>query len=194
MNELIKRAAQTDPRELAEISRENLPEQTIENFIDRFEASSHKIKGGEEFWYARELQELLGYSKWENFETAIERAKVACQNSDQPVDNHFREVTKMVDLGSGSSREIKDLLLTRYACYLIAQNGDPRKEAVAFAQTYFAIQTRRQELTDKSGINFDQYHMGSAELAANLFRITQTEEKIRKDKIYGKELANKTHY
>lgn len=101
-----------------------------------------------EYWYARELQQLLGYSRWEDFERAVQRGITACENTGVPVENHFREVPKMVRLGSGSHREVRDYMLTRYACYLIAQNGDPRKDEIAFAQSYFAIQTRKQELIE----------------------------------------------
>ena len=101
-----------------------------------------------DYWYARELQQLLGYSRWEDFERAVQRGISACENTGVPVENHFREVPKMVRLGSGSHREVRDYMLTRYACYLIAQNGDPRKDEIAFAQSYFAIQTRKQELIE----------------------------------------------
>ena len=113
-----------------------------------FEDHAHQ-QDGVEYWNARELQVLLGYLKWENFEQVIARAKVACTNSGYSVENHFPDVRKMVDIGSGTSREIKDIALDRYACYLIAQNGDPRKDEIAFAMTYFAVQTRKQEIIEQ---------------------------------------------
>ena len=224
-----------------------------------FEDIKHYNEFDMEFWYARELQEVLEYSKWDNFQKVINKAKESCENSKNNILDHFAEVGKMVELGSGAEREIKDIILSRYACYLIVQNGDPKKEAVALGQTYFAIQTRKQELAEQfteltedkkrlairnelrehnknlaeaakdAGVEthqeyavFQNYgymglyggmkandihkvkglkpndkildHMGSTELAANLFRATQTEEKLRREKIQGKENANKTHF
>lgn len=104
---------------------------------------------GLEFWMARDLQPVLGYARWENFAKVIEKARSACENSGYSTADHFRDVTKMVDLGSGAQRAVEDIALTRYACYLIAQNGDPAKPVIAFAQTYFAVQTRKQEIIEK---------------------------------------------
>ncbi len=114
-----------------------------------FEAHAQLTEGGVEFWLARDLQHLLGYTEWRNFTAVISKAKTACEVSQHPISDHFVDVNKMVDLGSGSQREVDDIMLTRYACYLIAQNGDPKKPEIAFAQTYFAIQTRRAELIEQ---------------------------------------------
>ncbi|EQD48876.1 DNA-damage-inducible protein D family protein [mine drainage metagenome] len=114
-----------------------------------FEGHAQRTDSGVEFWLARDLQHLLGYTKWDNFLNVVSKAKTACEVSGRAVADHFADVGKLVDLGSGSQREVDDLMLTRYACYLIAQNGDPKKQEIAFAQTYFAIQTRRAELIEQ---------------------------------------------
>lgn len=125
-----------------------MKKEIITRLTKSFEESAH-VEQGVEFWMARDIQELLEYDKWSNFLSVIEKAKIACQNSSQVILNHFADVGKMVLIGSGSTREISDIMLSRYACYLIAQNGDPRKETVAFAQSYFALQTRKQELLEQ---------------------------------------------
>ncbi|MCX6718210.1 MAG: DNA damage-inducible protein D [Candidatus Staskawiczbacteria bacterium] len=208
-------------------------------------------KNGVEYWHARELLPLLGYPNWQKAEEVIARAAKACINSGQAVDNHFNQLVKMVEIGSGTVREVKDWKLDRYACYLIAQNGNSKKSEIAMAQTYFAIQTRKQEIfetlsgTDKrlfirgevsaenkklfstakgAGVTkFGSFNdagykglygmplanieskkgikkgelldrAGTTELAANLFRITQTDEKIKKDNIRGDDMASRTHF
>ena len=222
-----------------------------------FESIKHFDENGNEYWYARELQKVLEYNKWENFEKVIEKAKLSCLNSNYGLQDHFPDVRKMVDIGSNTLRNIVDYKLSRYACYLIAQNGDSRKKVIALAQTYFAIQTRKQELLEqeynsltedekrfyqrdltkkgnyslnqtakKAGVkNFDKFHnagykglyngetandiakrkglryredildnMGSDELIVNLFRISQTNQKLINDNVQGEDNANDVHY
>ncbi len=229
----------------------------IEINYNMFENIKHTDEYGCEYWYARELQTILDYTEWRKFSAVIEKAIMACSNSDTNVYDHFVGVDKMVGIGSKASRKILDYKLSRYACYLIAQNSDSRKRVIALAQTYFAIQTRKQEIIEKeynsltedekriyqrnltrkgnyslnltakkSGVkNFDKFHnygykglyngetandiakrkglryredildnMGSDELIINLFRISQTEQKLRKDNIQSEMDANKTHY
>ena len=125
--------------------------------MERKQIATYKIKfddiihvsDGVEFWYARELQKLLGYEQWRNFELTIQKAQTSCESAGIITSDHFAEVSKMVPIGSGAERSVKDYMLTRYACYLIAQNGDPKKEEIAFAQSYFAVQTRKQELIEE---------------------------------------------
>lgn len=224
-----------------------------------FDSIKHINEYGQEYWLARELQPVLEYKQWRRFEEAIERAKLACRNSGYNPADHFADVGKTISMPKGAHKIIPDYSLSRYACYLVVMNGDPRKEVIAVGQTYFAVKTRQQELIEnydilteeqrrlairqemkrhnvslaeaahQAGVEkpldyaiFQNYgyqglygglkakdiaqkkglkkgqdildHMGSTELAANLFRATQTEEKLRRDQIVGKANANKAHY
>ena len=128
----------------------------VYKLTESFEDFLHKTEDGVEFWLARDLQHLLGYGKWDNFQNVISKAKTACEISGQDIADHFADVGKMVEIGSGAQKEIDDVMLTRFACYLIAQNGDPRKEQIAFAQTYFAIQTRKAELIEQKILEIER--------------------------------------
>lgn len=224
--------------------------------VSPFERIRRTNDTGAEFWSSRDFAGVIGYTDYRNFEQVIGKARLSCLNSGQRIEDHFVDITEMVGIGSGAERQIRTILLSRYACYLIVQNADPSKEIVALGQTYFAVQTRRQELSDRAtederrlllreeikmhnvrlagvakaagviepqdyaifqdhgyrglygglgardlqrrkGLKMRQQildHMGSTELAANLFRATQTEEKLERDNVKGKQQANRTHF
>ncbi|MFA7402247.1 MAG: DNA damage-inducible protein D [Bacteroidales bacterium] len=128
----------------------------VYKLTENFEDFLHLTEDGVEFWLARDLQHLLGYGKWDNFQNVISKAKTACELSGQDIADHFADVGKMVDIGSGAKKEIDDVMLTRFACYLIAQNGDSRKEQIAFAQTYFAVQTRKAEIIEQKILEYER--------------------------------------
>jgi DNA-damage-inducible protein D len=133
----------------------NMKKELITELFQKFEQACYEYQDVE-CWSARELQEILGYTKWSNFQKVIEKAKDACNNAGIEVSNHFADIGKMVELGSGSQREVEDVALTRYACYLVAQNGDAVKPEIAFAQTYFAVQTRKQEIIEQRLLDIDR--------------------------------------
>lgn len=133
-----------------------IEKELIHSLMKNFEEFSNKTDEGVEFWLARDLQHLLGYTKWDNFQNVISKAKTACEVSGQNVLDHFADVGKMVEIGSGALKEVDDMMLTRYACYLIAQNGDSKKEQIAFAQTYFAIQSRKVELIELRLLEYER--------------------------------------
>jgi len=262
-DEALERIAGTELEEVEDVEQASVPEETIENLIDQFENAGQETGGRDKVWLARDLQRLLGYKRWEDFDSVIKKAIVACANSGHDPVDHFQEVFRDTPKNPEGGRPGKNFELSRYACYLIAQNASSRKRQVAFAQTYFAIQTRRQELTDQNGVDFSvlseteqrlylrnqvveenkklaraasgagvkegmeygifqnkgyeglygglgvkeiRHHkrlpksakildrMGSTELAANLFRITQTEEKLRKEEVKGAHAAGLAHY
>ena len=155
--------------------------EVVRTLTATFEGHAQHTEAGVEYWLARDVQFLLGYTKWENFVNVLSRAKTACEISGHDVGDHFAEVTKVVGIGSGGQREVEDIMLTRYACYLVAQNGDPKKEEIAFAQTYFALQTRRAEL-------IEQRLLETERLAARR-KLTQTEKELS-SLIYQKTSGN----
>jgi len=158
-----------------------MEKETITKLSENFEEHAYE-QDGIEYWLARELQELLGYADWRNFLNAVDKAKESCKTSGEAVSDHFVDVTKMVKIGSGAERKQDDIMLTRYACYLIAQNGDPKKEQIAFAQSYFAIQTRKQELLEERIQLMERLHARE--------KLAATETELSKN-IYERGVDNK---
>ena len=148
-DEALGRYVQSNPDETLAVQNEDMPEATIDSLIDAFEACAQKTEDGFEYWLARDLQQLLEYGEWRNFLTVIDKSKTACRESGNDPEDHFVESNKMIGIGKGAQRNVTDYMMSRYACYLTAQNGDARKKPVAFAQTYFAIQTRKQEIAEQ---------------------------------------------
>lgn len=242
-------------------TNEGMEDDTIQDLLVAFEVAAKQDDAGNVFWDARDLARLLDYPEYRNFQSVVEKAKTSSKKVGIPIDDHFVDATDMVDIGRGAARSVETILLSRYACYLIAQNGDARKRPIAFAQTYFAVQARRQEIQDQENGQTPQFdedekrillrdemkrhnkmlaeaarnagvvepgdfaiftnagyrglyggldrvgiqkrkgikdnildRMGSTELAANLFKATQTEDKLRRENIVGKAAANRTHY